>query len=304
MLKVNPMNILRRAASAVAMLALWFYGMSCAQASARNTWGEAPQIDGVDVEEVAQLSHGTPLVFTVFGSAGAQASLQIEGAERRLDLAEGQPGVYEGTYTVSARDRIAPDSRVTATLRLHGEVASAQLDEPLVLGTPANVVADASPWPTRPRPEPRSVPATNPPSPAAPDMIPALPPPSDRPVQIQQPPPFDPPCTNCGVVETIQVADDAPRSGLLGAIAGGIIGAILGDQVGHGHDRSTARVIGAVGGAYAGHQIERNSRPGKHYDVVVRLPNGQRRTVTFSNAPPLKVGDTVSFADGNMRRAR
>ena len=79
---------------------------------------------------------------------------------------------------------------------------------------------------------------------------------------------------------------------------------ILGDQVGHGKDRSTARILGAFGGAYAGHEIERHSRPGRHYDVVVRLPNGDRRTVAFSSAPPLKVGDTVSFADGNVHRAR
>jgi len=293
------MKNLRRAASALAMLVLWFCGMAGAQANGKDTWGSAPQIDGVDVEEVAQLNTGTRLVFTVFGTAGAQASLDIEGADRRLELAEGQPGVYEGTYTIGARDRIAPDSRVTATLRLHDEVASAPLDEPLVLGTPTSVLADANPLP----PERRPVPAVNPPRPVEPEPVMALAPAPVQQVQIQ-PPPIDPPCASCGVVEAIQVAEEPQRTGLLGAIAGGIIGAILGDQVGHGNDRTAARVLGAVGGAYAGHQIERHSRPGRHYDVVVRLPNGDRRTVAFSSAPPLKVGDTVNFADGNMRRAR
>lgn len=303
MLKVNPMKNLRRAASALAMLVLWFCGMASAQANGKDTWGGAPQIDGVDVEEVAQMSPGTRLVFTVFGTAGAQASLSIEGADRRLDLSEGQPGVYEGTYTVSARDRIAPDSRVIATLRLHDEVASAQLDEPLVLGTPTNVMADASPMPSERRP----VPAVSQPRPAEPEPVVALPPPPPpvQVVQVQQPQAtIDPPCASCGVVEAIQMAEEPQRSGFLGAIAGGIIGAILGDQVGHGRDRTTARILGAFGGAYAGHQIERHSSPGRHYDVVVRLPNGDRRTVAFSSAPPLKVGDTVNFADGNMRRAR
>ncbi len=113
-----------------------------------------------------------------------------------------------------------------------------------------------------------------------------------------------PPCASCGVVEAINVAQEPRRTGFLGAIVGGLIGAFLGDQVGSGDGRTTARILGAAGGAYAGHQIERNSRPGSRYDVVVRLPNGDRRTVAFSSAPPLKVGDSVSFADGNVRRTQ
>jgi outer membrane lipoprotein SlyB len=291
MLKVNPMKILRRAASVLAMLILCWCGLTPAQANGQDAWGGAPHIDGVDVEEVARLSPGTRLVFTVFGSAGAQASLLIEGADRRLDLAEGQAGVYEGVYIVGARDRIGADSRATATLRLNNQAASADLDEPLVLGS-STAVADAMPTPRDPEP----VAAPPLPQVVQPSVHEAIP-------RIEQPlpPPVAPPCASCGIVETIQLAEDPKRDGILGAIAGGIIGAILGDQVGHGRDRTTARILGAFGGAYAGHQIERGSRRGTHYDVVVRLPNGERRTVAFSSAPPLKVGDTVSFADGNIR---
>src|SRR4051794_2702623 len=55
MLKVNPMKNLRRAALALAMLVLCLCGMASAQANGLDTWGKAPHIDGVDVEEVAQL---------------------------------------------------------------------------------------------------------------------------------------------------------------------------------------------------------------------------------------------------------
>ena len=297
MLKVNPMKNLRRAAFTLAMLVSMFCGAAHAQANGQDTWGAAPRIDAVDVEEVAQLSPGTPLVFTVFGTAGAQAALWIEGADRRLDLVEGQPGVYEGTYTVGVRDRIAPDSRVTANLRLRNEVVSAALEEPLVLGANPTVVADANPSP----PEARPVPTVNEarPVPPVPERVAVVSPPP-REEQASSPAP----CANCGVVEAINVSREPRRSGILGAIAGGLIGLILGDQVGQGDGRTTARIAGAAGGAYAGHQIERHSRPGSRYDVVVRLPNGDRRTVAFSSAPPLKVGDSVNFADGNVRRSQ
>ena len=296
MLKVNPMKILRRAASTLAMLVLMFCGAAHAQANGKDTWGTLPHIDGVDVEEVAQLSPGTQLVFTVFGTAGAQAALWIDGADRRLDLVEGQPGVYEGTYTIGARDRIAPDSRVTANLRLRNEVVSAALEEPLVLGANPVAVADANPSP----PEARPVPAVNEarPVPPAPERVAVVFPPREDPAPVQAPAP----CANCGVVEAINVSQEPRRSGILGAIAGGLIGLILGDQVGQGDGRTTARIVGAAGGAYAGHQIERNSRTGSRYEVVVRLPNGERRTAAFTSAPALKVGDSVNFADGNVRR--
>ena len=298
MLKVNPMKNLRRAASALAMLVVLFCGAAWAQANGKDTWGP-PHIDGIDVEEVAQLSPGTRLVFTVFGTSGAQASLRIDGAERRLDLAEGQPGVYEGTYIIGARDRIDAGSRVTANLRLHEVIASSVLDEPLLLGSNPVAMADASPVP--PTREARPVPLV---TESRPVPLPPEPPAAvAQPLPLEQAP-IEPACASCGIVEAINVSQEPRRSGFLGAIAGGLIGAILGDQVGKGDGRTASRILGAVGGAYAGHQIERNSRPGSRYDVIVRLPNGDRRTVAFSSAPPLKVGDSVNFADGNVRRTQ
>ena len=96
----------------------------------------APHVDGFDVEPVKQLAPGVELDFTLRGTPGAAATLGIDGAQHRLVLEETQFGVYQGTYTVSTRDRIAPDSRVTANLRLGNRVASAVLDDPLVAGTP------------------------------------------------------------------------------------------------------------------------------------------------------------------------
>lgn len=96
----------------------------------------AARIDGFDVEPVAQAAPGSELVFTLYGSPGGIASVQIGGATGGAALVEAEAGVYEGTYTIRQRDRITPASTATANLRLGNRVASAILDEPLI-GTPS-----------------------------------------------------------------------------------------------------------------------------------------------------------------------
>lgn len=95
-----------------------------------------PRVTGFDVEQVLQLNPGTDLGFTVWGTPGAQAALQIDGAQRALALVETSPGIYRGIYTISQRDRIQPDARVSANLRNGNRVGSAILDEDLQGGTP------------------------------------------------------------------------------------------------------------------------------------------------------------------------
>ena len=106
-----------------------------AAAPAQAHAGPTLRVDAFDVEQVSQLSAGTALNFSLFGTPGARATLRIEGAERRIALHEGQAGVYEGIYVIAAHDRITPASRVTADLWLANQVATAVLDEPLMLGT-------------------------------------------------------------------------------------------------------------------------------------------------------------------------
>ena len=93
----------------------------------------APRITAFDVKAVDRVEPGTDLVFTLWGSAGGQASLRIDGAQRPLQLAETSAGVYEGVYTVSRRDKIAPGASVNANLRSGNRVDTAVLDEPLQL---------------------------------------------------------------------------------------------------------------------------------------------------------------------------
>ena len=99
--------------------------------AAPRTPANAPRITAFDVKAVDKVESGSDLEFTLWGSAGGQASLRIDGARKPLQLAETSPGVYEGVYTVSRRDKIAPGATVHANLRSGNQVDTAVLDEPL-----------------------------------------------------------------------------------------------------------------------------------------------------------------------------
>lgn len=110
----------------------------------------APRITGFDVEQVPQLVPGTELAFTVWGTPGATAALQIDGASRPLPMFETGSGIYRGIYTISQRDRIAPDARVSANLRNGNRVGTATLDEWLQTGA-ERAAADAAAAAAAPR---------------------------------------------------------------------------------------------------------------------------------------------------------
>ena len=240
-------------------------------------------VEAFDVEEVPQLSSGTPLNFSLFGTPGGAATLQIDGAQRSLDLQEVQPGIYEGTYTIDPQDQIWPDSRVIATLRRGNQVARSVLAEPLLLGA--------------------SMPIASGPPMAQGAPIDDSPPIAASP-HIGTPVPAAAACADCAVVESVRAVEVGSHRGVLGAITGGLIGAILGNQVGRGEGRSAARVIGALGGAVAGRELERNRSWRTRYDVVLRLPSGAAQTRSYDSKPPFEVGDTVRLDAAPSARAQ
>jgi len=112
--------------------ALLPFAVSLVHAQQTASSAAAPRIDGFDVEPVAQPTPGSELVFTLYGSPGGAAAVQIGGATGAMVLVETEAGVYEGTYTIRKRDKITAASTATANLRVGNRVASAILDEPLV----------------------------------------------------------------------------------------------------------------------------------------------------------------------------
>ncbi len=115
-------------------------------------------------------------------------------------------------------------------------------------------------------------------------------------------PPAPPPCLNCGVVDNFrEFAQQGEGSGL-GAVAGGVIGGILGNQVGGGKGRKVATVLGAAGGAYAGHQVEKSQRQTTRYEISVRMNDGTLRTITQDSVPAWRIGDRVRMENGALVR--
>ncbi len=96
----------------------------------------SPVISGFDVKQVERLIPGSEMVFTLYGTPGADARINIEGINGQYLLPEAEPGVYVGSYTIRSYDRISASSMVTANLRLGNEVATVVLDESLLAGAP------------------------------------------------------------------------------------------------------------------------------------------------------------------------
>jgi outer membrane lipoprotein SlyB len=141
--------MLRPATLAIALMSGGLTGLSVAPlpalAQASAVRAEMPRISSIDVRPVDRVEPGADLEFTIWGSSGAIATLQIDGATRPLTLYEDSPGVYRGTYTVARRDRIGPDSRVTVNLRRDNRVATATLGEALQTDWPSPVAANQRP---------------------------------------------------------------------------------------------------------------------------------------------------------------
>ena len=56
------------------------------------------------------------------------------------------------------------------------------------------------------------------------------------------------------------------------------------------------------GGAYAGHEIEKNMNKSAYFRVTVRMNNGGVRTVTQKTDPGFKTGDSVRIENGTLVR--
>jgi outer membrane lipoprotein SlyB len=106
-------------------------------------------------------------------------------------------------------------------------------------------------------------------------------------------------CLQCGTVESATpIMRAAPVSGV-GVVAGGVVGAVLGNQVGGGSGKTATTILGAVGGGWAGNEIEKRVKKETVYEVKVRMENDSTRT--FELAAPVSSGAKVT-AEGNSLR--
>ena len=96
--------------------------------------GAAARIDAFSVVQLSSVRPGVELEFDLSGTRGAQVTLQIAGTSKVVKMDETRPGHYEGSHTVSSRDRITAASLVTARMVKDGQSISASLDQSVVTG--------------------------------------------------------------------------------------------------------------------------------------------------------------------------
>jgi outer membrane lipoprotein SlyB len=107
-----------------------------------------------------------------------------------------------------------------------------------------------------------------------------------------------------GQVSSIEPIRERPPGTGKGAVVGGVLGAVVGNQFGHGNGKAAMTVLGAAGGAVTGNNVERNiNKRVVGYRVTVRLDNGRLRTYEEPRIEGLRVGDRVRIDGRHVRRA-
>ena len=106
-----------------------------------------PELQSLQVGADDGLSAGSQLDFTVEGTPRGQASLTVRGIPRTIILKETSRGVYEGSYTVRRKDRIAENSPIRATLRLRNLTTAANYSFPAGIANASAPTAPTAPPP-------------------------------------------------------------------------------------------------------------------------------------------------------------
>ena len=109
-------------------------------------------------------------------------------------------------------------------------------------------------------------------------------------------------CNACGVVLSVKAIETAGTGSGLGVVAGGVVGGVLGNQVGGGRGRDLATIAGALGGAYAGNTIEKNTKKTVSYSIEVKMDSGEVRSFSQDSAPDVASGDRVKIENNTVVR--
>lgn len=108
-----------------------------------------------------------------------------------------------------------------------------------------------------------------------------------------------------GVIEqitSVQIQSNHHQG--VGAVVGGVVGLGLGSLIGNGTGRDVAMVLGTVGGAIAGNQIQKkNEQPIDGQQIIVRIANGVLVSITQPFNPSLRKNQRV-YIEGNGENAR
>ncbi len=169
--------------------------------------------------------------------------------------------------------------------------ATPAVPEPAVLAAPPAAPA------AKPKPVKKAVVRAAAPAPQAPVFQEPAPAVLPQP-PLAQAPAAKPVCPDCATVEAVREIEQQGEGTWMGPVAGGVGGAILGKQMGKGSGRTIMTVLGAAGGAYAGHEIEKRVRSSKRWEVSLRMDDGSLRSLSYDAAPAWRAGERVRYVNG------
>lgn len=215
-----------------------------------------PEIQSVTVAREAGRGRSEALRYTLRGTPGGQASVQLQGNQpRNIVLNEVRDGEYAETYVLPQGAWVDTQQPLVAQLRIgdrnvRSSVPNAYAGVNLTSGR-----ADAI-------------------------------------------------CRDCATVLAVNQVTVDGDGRVLGTVAGGVLGAVVGSQFGKGDGRTAAGVVGAVGGALLGREIQKRHNERTQYEVVVRMADGQQRTVIYADSPNFRVGDSVRVVGDSLEAWR
>jgi outer membrane lipoprotein SlyB len=108
-----------------------------------------------------------------------------------------------------------------------------------------------------------------------------------------------------GVIEQITPVQLQNNQNIgIGAVVGGLAGLGIGSLIGGGSGRDVAMVLGTVGGAVAGHEVQKKyDQPVAGQQIIVRTTNGVLVSVTQPVNSALHHGQKV-YVEGSGENAR
>ena len=216
-----------------------------------------------------------PFTFTAFSACIALAAA--------VTLAACDPSDGAGTAQLAA----APTATAVPPIERPGTPVPAPIER---AGTPVRAAALA-PAPTLPAQSSSPTRALTG-APVPDDAVPTAPP---APRAVDR--------SRAGAIAGIEPIRERPQGSGAGAVIGGVLGGVLGNQFGSGTGKAVMTGAGAVGGAIAGNNIERNRNTRVvGYRVHVRLDDGTTRTFRRAQVGDLHVGDRVALDARSFHR--
>lgn len=162
----------------------------------------------------------------------------------------------------------------------------------------AELPKEIAPAITHPAPKPKPVMRKSTPRPVEPIYREFAEAPVVRPAPVIEAPKPAPRPGQLAIVESVREVKEAGDAKGVGAIGGGVLGGVVGNKLGKG--KALFTVLGAAGGAVAGHQIEKQVRAEKRWEIGVRLDNGTQQTISSEVEPTWRPGERVRLLDGRL----